>query len=1563
MGPNIKTCTRQPRKALRKMVGIEPDFLDPLKPREFLFKNPLWEVIGSVTFCEETGAPFVLACPQHKNGSTSRYIHPPRNPNGTLPAKIPDQLTPAVARPRTIKSVLPHHFSHSYHMHQMVGQYNGVDTVQTCTNYDFRTESMIARKSESLSIKGRRDMKNLLNEWCHDTKVLPPEVGQTMLHNANEDFPDDKILNNHCKGATYITFSDAMKLQQLNKTIQGRTVLCKSVDEAGSGHEELILCQYVTPWPPSIIHVHPYNSHGCDYPLMPMMCNDLLDCRLAWYLVAMHACLPALWEASDAVVERENNWMGWLLSFATKTCYPERTQSTGNVASLKFRYSKNIRKDGDLLYQLLVRLGLLQIEKPDPGEEKKSSTAFASSVLEEDSDSKDEGWEEPTHLFEIGNDENSEDKVEMDNDGLVDAEEVDCKVHTDGRYHCEDFASLFSKHGTVKAIHHSYFPAIFSDLEESVDCVVLYQDNSCDGQLRDSIPSITKCHRNHEWDLRFVGSTAINGSKHTRTMFCRHGGSSFPGWWKQKHGSRTVTQEKLPNRIPTDSLRNWDVAIYVKMTKASLEECRDLFLESMGNQSAARCEEHDFPLVVSPFKSTRNCCLLHKDGSTCVAKKVAFQCPVEDCSSALCMEHHKSLPRMQGEHFRVQPNVCNTASTEEPTNDLNIGSSNASVEKEQTDRSIEDQVPMEIDHLDDRSYYSDTEENRNDFAGVTNPIDFGNANDASDEDAGYGPNEFPITTNLERPLQIHGDPRTVSGCTILNNMGSLLVRHNDKLKGSKNQQFFLQHIVSTTPGKSIPLLYPEGMLFPSIFWKGNDKDGLIVGAIPSGLLAHDVTLRKHGIASIQSHVTSRITNTSIPTSSSVPYLCHAFDEMINLRCRQEDVRVVLHRGVTGTKTGVRLNGSDNRIFDTDNVDSRPVVNRLAAAVANREATYFFSHTANMKDHFGLAPIKEWIDSDEAVNRYCSGGETLKERQEIRQALQQEAAVTLLRVWMEVSILYMNYITNSKEQPLGEVDNIWWRFEFQDSIGNLPHIHALIWLKDKPSPDKSEIEERIRGSIMSLIEPDEIDDLVAEGLLSCIGEEIEVQELTIRVLKHVCSSRCKRRIGPGDKDLRCQVPDNAQMSPDRLIHATAKIDVQHTAEAEAVLKDIGLFVIEEGTGNLVLAIKSLVATTHYPPSDPSDGVISPCNGRLFVATRSNQNLKIATGYLASRYLAKYLALVDENNRVYVGAMAKDQNSLKLDTEFLHNTKVTGSAIQEAKRSAARRDRNHPTGRAISHMEMISVILGYDQVYTNLSFFQVPTVPFEERQAVERKRPYLRLKDEGVIPPHSHPKGPEDLEPGNVIPSYKVRNIEKVGKLPIWRRLSDVESLILRDQCLSPLNVDAITIFGIRPPELRFIAQPKLYFRWFYRCPKSKHGANFHKVLTNTRNHIQQNLQKTSWIDGLDCWVYVRPAAVPEILNYLTTGGENGSTRSTKSFYPMDVNVPLDGKGNETELPFRETLELFEYLNRNLENAPRANTPKEETWEIVQRHLIGPAGEGLPSEMPIIWYNSVKPTQPN
>ena len=325
---------------------------------------------------------------------------------------------------------------------------------------------------------------------------------------------------------------------------------------------------------------------------------------------------------------------------------------------------------------------------------------------------------------------------------------------------------------------------------------------------------------------------------------------------------------------------------------------------------------------------------------------------------------------------------------------------------------------------------------------------------------------------------------------------------------------------------------------------------------------------------------------------------------------------------------------------------------------------------------------------------------------------------LLQNWMETAYIYMVHICNSPEKPLGEIEHIWWRFEFQDAVGNLPHIHALIWLKDGSEPF-SITESQIRGSTIDLLSPEEVDDLIAKGLLSCQDEALTMKDLAKKVLSHVCNSQCQRCFGVEDNETHCRVTDNAKESPNYTCYCVKELHVQHSNDANQVLMELGLFI--EMDNGFVPCEDVFRVTKHYPPADPSDGKMSACNGRLFVLTQSNQNLKIMTGYLASRYLAKYVTLIDENNHVYIGSMSRYCNMLQADKEILHNTKITGLAIMEAKWDAKKRDTAHPKGWAMSHMEMLCVVLGYHQIVTDLEFFHIPTVPLEECPALERTAP--------------------------------------------------------------------------------------------------------------------------------------------------------------------------------------------------------------------------------------------------
>ena len=131
---------------------------------------------------------------------------------------------------------------------------------------------------------------------------------------------------------------------------------------------------------------------------------------------------------------------------------------------------------------------------------------------------------------------------------------------------------------------------------------------------------------------------------------------------------------------------------------------------------------------------------------------------------------------------------------------------------------------------------------------------------------------------------------------LLNQCGCLLTRKNHLIKGDRKKTFFPQKLCSISIGSSIPLMYPEAMVFPSIFWKSTQDACSIVGAIPSPLLSESI--KSFGFASIPDHIRSRITNPSVTTNSDFHYTSFCYDKLTNLAANHQDTRIIIKRGLT-----------------------------------------------------------------------------------------------------------------------------------------------------------------------------------------------------------------------------------------------------------------------------------------------------------------------------------------------------------------------------------------------------------------------------------------------------------------------------------------------------------------------------------------------------------------------------------------------------------------------------------------------------------------------------------------
>jgi hypothetical protein len=1114
--------------------------------------------------------------------------------------------------------------------------------------------------------------------------------------------------------------------------------------------------------------------------------------------------------------------------------------------------------------------------------------------------------------------------------------------------------------------------------------------------------------KNANWELRFVGGES-GGKQH---IYVRHG-RELSGWWNITSHSNFVTKSILPG---LDIFEKNLVLVFVRSDiKERYDDMRDNFLQSIGGQSHVYCHVHEKPLVVhakietqhmtessenDPSSSDTNhnmaidpplqCCYVHDGKCT---KTISHCCPIGNCKVCVCTKHIKNATNdakqkqekkihLQIHEFQgldtVQEDTLSEVDDEENEFETRFGSHEVSTNNVEFTENIEntndESLPMEQDasdefemmDLDAISYvgnfdkeraYEECQEER--FV-TTGFFDYEDLEDGDDLEKMGDPDIISetndrgtymgasTTASLWNPVscQFKKAVTSVSGSVILNNCGTLLARGFQKLRPSTWQGNFLQRLIATRPGRSIPLLYAEGTLFPSIFWK-DDSNTSLLGAIPTALLASDQTLSAYGIGSVSDHMRNRIRmGGDSLCCQSQDYLCYAYDSVANLSCRGEDTRLVLRRGGLMEKVS-RKQEDKNLLFDSESIESRPHVNQLCAKMRDSGATYFGSHSANHRNHFGLKSIKNWIDSQElhdlTIQELLAQGCIITEslHEDVKRAIIESSSVTMLRHWQETTELYMNYICHSPEKPLGKVINAWYRHEYQESAGNLSHLHFLLWI-DRTNEDLSTTLERIRGSYLDFVSPEEIDDFVKDGMTyKDKNNPTELQDLAAQFLTHICSSRCmKRRDKNGD--LQCRVTNNGLESPTPYKHTLALVNVEHTQASSDLLSNLGL--LDRTEFGYVPLDDSLQGYKHYPPSRGADGKFSQCNNRLFAGTKSNQNLIFVTGYFASRYVAKYSAKIDESNRVYIGAGQQQANSMTLDVQFLHNTKITGSKINEQKLMSTRKDHNHPTGRAISIMEMMQATLGYDMVYTDIVFEYLPTTPLGERTGVKiSPKQEMRFRNSLC---------PQDLSSAEYIATYVVRNKEQRHLMKEWQRLAPSETIILRDAALSDVSIDKITIFGVRPPELRFVRKPELYYKWFFRSADPLDG-NLSRQLDVVRKEINSDVELSAWIDGLGYPVYARPKAVPDILKCLRAMNDD------KDFYCLDHIKPtlFTCTARDSMICLFELLQTVTSLVGEITN-------EEEQYSLSER-FFGPCidcnSTRRQRELPIIWYDPIPPTQ--
>ena len=432
-----------------------------------------------------------------------------------------------------------------------------------------------------------------------------------------------------------------------------------------------------------------------------------------------------------------------------------------------------------------------------------------------------------------------------------------------------------------------------------------------------------------------VKDTDLLGTKWNGSIFCRHGGDSYNNWWCQERNGKLSLKTRNGPFSPGFGFEDICISVYVKEVQKNYESIRQDLMRHIGGQDKFYCATHGVPLICS-YKSNQKCVwrIEHICRDYC-ERKVHLCCPELNCSVGICKKCSNT----------VQSNgICQVVPpSEQYYNEIDIegsDSSNSSVNSDQeslssdisglddNDENDDDDDDMEFDPLITENFTSDgnngimsTDEAFEDA--YTPRDDRGDENDDNFDDF------IPTTNTADTTLEVEEVQRSenhyVSGHIILNQIGSLLDRPKHRICSTTSQKHFIQGLVSVIPGEPIPLIYPEAMMFPSIFWKATEQCCSILGAIPCSLLTN--VPRQYGIANVKDHMQNRLCLSGTATSTSQHYIHFAYDSCVNLTLNNQDSRIVLNRGLTVAedKTNSLQVKSRNDSSLSDSIDSKQMV--------------------------------------------------------------------------------------------------------------------------------------------------------------------------------------------------------------------------------------------------------------------------------------------------------------------------------------------------------------------------------------------------------------------------------------------------------------------------------------------------------------------------------------------------------------------------------------------------------------------------------------------------------------
>lgn len=435
-----------------------------------------------------------------------------------------------------------------------------------------------------------------------------------------------------------------------------------------------------------------------------------------------------------------------------------------------------------------------------------------------------------------------------------------------------------------------------------------------------------------------------------------------------------------------------------------MDSVNDEIQRNLNGQRRMRCEHHQLFLLKQPVSCDKVCCI--KD---CV-RTARWVCNGRStaCFTAVCLKHGKEY--INGETiaditFEIDGFLTRQQKTIDDQNTID----------EQTSTCANDVNNSDDDDSGDE---------------MNSPIGY-------EDFVGYD-DDTPIHTRRDViPIYNVNETDTVASHYLWNNHYNLMRRSNRFMNIKTNSM--LQHIVSASNNASVSLLYPEGQLFPRIFWC--EKTGSVVGALPSFIM-NSGGRSLFGMASLDQHIHIRLRDGDVLTSRENSYWHYLFDLKLNSALNSGTSELIFKRGFEflAEQCSYKVIGAPTRSsqlpMSEDEATRR--IQELCSLLKKGSWNYFLTITLNESETPGVREITE------AIRRMSAGDD------DVRASLTDNFLPFILRTWERFVAVFLQELVMRNSSILGPVKSLFYRFEFQSagSKGNKPHVHAGITLHEE-----------------------------------------------------------------------------------------------------------------------------------------------------------------------------------------------------------------------------------------------------------------------------------------------------------------------------------------------------------------------------------------------------------------------------------------------------------------------------------------------------------------------------------